>query len=350
MQANINHLVVDTKLATGIMPGNIASLLRDVTLKDEFRVNGGVYAYNLVVNGVGTVTGPVLVRREITLHPPEEQGKMVLFLSGLAAGVSVLTRVSDQKQHSPVHDREFTPLIIRGDVIAPSVSLENTVVAGNIHCDEAVIKDSIIIGVPYVRDTLRLENVVLLSYDAGEVRLFGRNTLLLPYAISRNSAPNFDDEVTRPPEIPEDRRDKEAAADANVAWMRYFGLCYTKYGCGEDAIICDRHRDGSCPYAPVRMNSEDVYPTREGTRSGHALTMAPRMLDLPKLSEEIKRVSQFVYNAQMYDHFDDSAKKWFLKDSIDSEDAMIRFIYRIIRAAFDDDKDKDPTQETPTNP
>ena len=60
MQANINHLVVDTKLATGIMPGSIASLLRDVTLKDEFRVNGGVYAYNLVVNGVGTVTGPVL--------------------------------------------------------------------------------------------------------------------------------------------------------------------------------------------------------------------------------------------------------------------------------------------------
>ena len=148
MQANPNHIVVNTKLNTAVLPGNIASMLRDVTLQDDFRVNGGVYAYNLTAEGNGTVTGPVLVRREAILRPPDDPQKRLLFQAGLFAGVSVLTQVSDQKKASPVHDEGCFPLVVRGDIVAPTVSLENTVVVGNIHSADAVLKDSIIMGGP----------------------------------------------------------------------------------------------------------------------------------------------------------------------------------------------------------
>ena len=338
MQSNPNHLVIDSRVESSVLPGNIAGLLRDVTLTDGFDIRGGVYAHNFAANGSGTVSGPVFVRREATLRPPEPwaEGQHMLFQSGLAAGSAVTTEVSDQKQGNPVVDPNYIPLIIRGDIISPSVSLENAVVVGGIHTNQAVIKDSIVLGSAIVTGRLRLENVVILSYESTSVELHGRNTLLVPYSVSR-SEPVFDS--ASPAVKPSDPLDEGPAEDGNTAWMRYFALCFSDHGCGEVRLNCPRHSEGSCPYPEVRMTKDDVLPTGDIGDRKYALTLAPRLLNMEQTRENVDKISDFLGQAYQFEHYEDSAQSGFIHEISqqpeDQMDEMERLLYRVLKPIFD---------------
>ena len=346
-QANLLSVTISERVPGSVLPSRSAELLRDVVLEDGFDVRGSVYAHNLQASGGGIVDGSVFVRREAVLSPPEpyfeddDESRPMVFQSGVYAGVAVATELPANKKSSPVQNSTYVPLIIRGEVAASRVRLENAVVIGNVRADNAVLKDSIILGTPVISQRLQVEHCVMVSFNAGTVELIGRNTLLFPYAVS-DAVPSFDTERTKAAAQP--TVDSEPAPDGDETWVRYLGLCFEYGGCGGDegpervSMSCVRHFEGSCPYQLVRMRSSDVREVkRQDGRDAYAFTLADRLLNVSKMRRTLMTIVTILRTANYFGHYDESARELFRSDYADNTDPLISMLYRLVKPSIDRD-------------
>lgn len=299
---NENHILIKEEVQTPILPSKKAELLRDISLKAGFIVHGAVYAQNMDIEGQGIVDGPVFAKKEIRIVPPLDGDDKIILRRGINAGRAILVEVSNLGKSSPVRDCSFTPLVVRGDICTGQLKLENALVFGNIHCENAYIKESIIIGSPIVASKLQIENSAMISFNAGAVEVYGRNTLWVPYGIARDSIEFC------PVDLPETGQEVE---DAAFGWIRYIGLCNsTKTGCGEPLIACDQYLDGTCMYRDIRFDPKDILNVkREDNTYNQILTFAPRILDLSSIEENLEAISQFIIRVLLFEHLDDASKE-----------------------------------------
>lgn len=330
-QSDENFLVIESTVEHPIYPARASQLHRNVILKGDLDVKGGIYCNNLRAEGQVRVHGPVLVKEEIELSPPEQLNQTMIFRQGINALRALSVKLSDLRPYSPVSQKDYTPLIFNGNVCAPAVRLENTVLLGNVISDNALLKDCIILGSPIIKESLILENCLVISFQAGSVRFRGRNTLLVPYGISRSPilAEHFED-VSRDEDddvgfhdVPgEESGEAEGDSyqsptfdpvlpDAYRAWVRYIGFCgLERHGCGERIVSCTEHYNGTCKYSDVRLEPEDVLVTQDADGQPiWMLTLAHRIISLTQIEDDLARLKQFMKTIQTMDHMEDSARE-----------------------------------------
>jgi hypothetical protein len=296
-----NNAVITKELDGSFYPNAQMEIPRDVILREPFYVKGGVYAQNIRNNGTGTVVGPVMAGREITLTTPTAPNQKPLrFLSGLNATHSILIQEKNfPLEKTVINDIKQAGLIVRGDVVSDTVRLENTLILGSVQARQAFLKNSVIVGSVLAEEELRLTNSTFVSFSAGKATLVGQNACWLPFGISGEPI-QFD-------------KAESGNGNSTQAELRYLGICRTDtFGCGfaEGSICCEKFTAGACEYPNVRLGVSDVHPhtTEAGTKC-YALTLARRALNLEQISDELQRVQEFLKTLLLYEHLDDFSKR-----------------------------------------
>jgi hypothetical protein len=321
-QSDDNFLVIEEDVEYDIYPARADHLKRNIILKGDFDVKGGIYTNNLEAEGRVHVHGPVIAKQEIELRPPEQDtGRPMMFSQGITAVRAITVTVNDLNPFSPVSTPGYTPLVIKGDVCSPKVHLENAVLVGNVRAESALIKDCLIFGSPIVTQDLQLENSLVLSFQAGSVQFRGRNTLLVPHGISRSpitedsferiqNDSDFDEDYGEIEDI-----ESDTPAPDDRAWIRYLGLCsLPEHGCGERILSCERHYNGTCPYSDVRLSHDDVLLTKDKESNPvWMLTMAHRIINLKKVEDELKQLKSFTKIVLTMDHMDNRTRQDILE-------------------------------------
>lgn len=312
-----NLVVIDKEVHGSFLPSSKERLLTDVVLRAGFRIRGGLYGNNITVEGEGAVDGPVMAKRDIVIRPPEIKDKSVVFKTGLSARLAISVKVPSTSTLNPVNTAGNTPLIIRGDVIAPTVLLENAVVVGNVYANDATIKDSVILGCPLVEGQLILRNTTALSFRAGSVQLHRSNSLLVPFGLAQSDIMFCE---------PRDDEESAAAGQRNrKASLRYMALCRDRGpdednevgpgwpGCGSLAwFTCPKYYCGECSHEDILMDEDDILDITRGGKPMRAITMAPRLLDLTKVEKNLDYVSEFISDLLFLDHYSRTSRKDFL--------------------------------------
>jgi len=295
-----NNVLVTGELEGSFHPAAQMEIPRDVILKEPFYVKGGVYGQNIRNNGAGTVTGPVMAGREITLTAPPEHDKPINFLSGINATYSIMVEEKAfPLEQTVVNDIEQAGIIVRGDVISDIVRLENALIIGNVRSRQAFLKNSMIVGSAMVEEELHLTNSTFISFSAGRATLSGQNSCWLPYGISGQPIQFEEEQLT----------------DGNTtkAELRYIGLCHTEaFGCcaSEGNICCEQFLSKQCEYPSVCLGAPDIHPHTTGdSEQFYALTLARRALNMEKIKEELQRVQKFLKELLLYEHLDDASKQ-----------------------------------------
>ena len=161
----------DNLVKTAILPKTSGELERDVNIQGNVKIEGAVYARNLVIDsGPSEFFGAVYAHNE--LHIKNDAADTVMFRKAVASSGSVVS------------------LLLKGyciygsDINAANVKLKNCFVAGSIFAGEIQLENSVVLGGCFASKTLTLQNVIAGTFNAPEVKAGGINYLLYPTAFS----------------------------------------------------------------------------------------------------------------------------------------------------------------------
>ena len=161
----------DNLVKTAVLPKNSGELERDVNIQGNVKVEGSVYARNLIIDtGPAEFLSAVYAHNE--LHIKNDSSDMVLFRKAVASSGTVAALLLKGK------------CIFGADINAASVKLKNCFVAGSIFASEIQLENSVVLGGCFASRSLVLQNVVTGTFNAPEVSAGGTNYLLYPTAFS----------------------------------------------------------------------------------------------------------------------------------------------------------------------
>jgi cytoskeletal protein CcmA (bactofilin family) len=161
----------DNLVKSAILPKNSVDLDRDINIQENVRIEGPVYARNLIIDS-GPVEFVSAVYAHNELHIKNDADKAIFFRKATASSGGIVS------------------LLIKGrcihgsDINANSVKLKNCFVAGSIFANEIQIENSIVLGGCFGAKKLTLHNVIARTFNALEVNAGGINYLLYPTAFS----------------------------------------------------------------------------------------------------------------------------------------------------------------------
>ncbi len=368
--------VFEGDLDSSILPSDSKMLLDNIKLKNNFRINGAIYGHNIEIRGKGFVNGPIMAREEIIIYPPTQEDEQILLSSGISSRKAISVKIPKKGKQTPVNDPKFAPLVIKGDVCSNIVHLENAIVLGNIHSDDAYLKDSIILGVPIIQNKLELTNTMVVTFDAKIVNLYKSNTLWLPYGIASERISFTEDSGENPQEsgLVDDERQihdiiygfpsevtckvceskykiehpiqftcskcetyidirgdgsvimtldisgsndglKEQPDDAHSSWLRYIGLCRSNHGCGEGHISCKDFNTKRCMYKDTRINEDDILHMKSYGETIKAATLATRLLDTREIERQVSAITEILQGMMLFEQFDERSKRKFVENA-----------------------------------
>ncbi|MCL2443472.1 MAG: hypothetical protein FWD13_08430 [Treponema sp.] len=161
----------DNLVKTAILPKTSGELERDVHIQGNVKVEGAVYARNLILDtGPAEFEGAVYAHHE--LHIKNDAVDTIYFDKAVASSGSVVA------------------LLIKGrgvfgaDINAGSVKLKNCFVAGSIFANEIQLESSVVLGGCFASKKLSLHNSITGTFNSPEVSAGGINYLLYPTAFS----------------------------------------------------------------------------------------------------------------------------------------------------------------------
>ena len=145
----------------------------DGTSKDgPFKIDGSAYGRSMRFRGPGIVTGSVLGRGDVSLENHSDGTQS--FLSGLSVNGSLVARSRGEAlQDSLMGSVDKADYILRGDVLATNVVLENAIVFGNIEANRVHVTSCIVFGAIIAKEKLTITASTLLYYHAPEVTFEG---------------------------------------------------------------------------------------------------------------------------------------------------------------------------------
>jgi hypothetical protein len=147
-------------------------------------IPGSVYGRQMRFVGPGDIGGPVLGRGDIELKAAVKGAQR--FLGGLAASGSIVSPPrQDGLQESLAADIKRASHIIRGDVLAHHVYLENAVIFGNVEAENVTLRHCIVFGAAIARAQLQITASTVFYYHANEVVFEGPCALVQAMGVSQ---------------------------------------------------------------------------------------------------------------------------------------------------------------------
>jgi len=161
----------DNLVKTAILPKTSGELERDINIQGNVKVEGAVYARNLIIDsGPTEFISAVYAHNE--LHVKNDAQDTILFRKAIASSGTVAALLLKGK------------CVFGADINAGSVKLRNCFVAGSIFANEIQLENSVVLGGCFASKKLVLQNVVAGTFNAPEVSAGGINYLLYPTAFS----------------------------------------------------------------------------------------------------------------------------------------------------------------------
>ena len=161
----------DNLVKTAILPKTNAELERDLNIQGNVKVEGAVYARNLILdNGPAEFLSAVYAHNE--LHVKNDAKDTILFRKAIASSGSVVALLLKGQ------------CVFGADINAASVKLKNCFVAGSIFANEIQLENTIVLGGCFASKQLILQNIITGTFNAPEVSAGGINYLLYPTAFS----------------------------------------------------------------------------------------------------------------------------------------------------------------------
>jgi hypothetical protein len=155
----------------------------------RYIIPGSVYGRQLRFVGPGDIGGPILGRGDVELKASGDG--LQRFLAGVAANGSVASPPRhDGLRDSLVADIRKASHVIRGDVLAQNVYLENAVIFGNVEANNVTLRHCIIFGAAIAREQLHVVASTVFYYHARDVRFEGPCALVQAMGVSQ-SKPEF---------------------------------------------------------------------------------------------------------------------------------------------------------------
>ena len=156
---------------TAILPKSSSELERDVNIQGNVKVEGAVYARNLILDsGPAEFFSAVYAHSE--LHVKNDAEDSIVFRKAVASSGSVVALLVTGQ------------CIFGADINAASVKLKNCLVAGSIFANEVQLENSVVLGGCFASKSLSLHNTITGTFNAPEVSAGGTNYLLYPTAFS----------------------------------------------------------------------------------------------------------------------------------------------------------------------
>jgi hypothetical protein len=161
----------DNLVKTAILPKTSGELERDVNIQSNVKIEGAVYARNLIVDS-GPAEFLCAVYAHNELHVKNDADDTIVFRKAVASNGSVVSLLLKGE------------CIYGADINAACVKLKNCFVAGSVFAEEIQLENSVVLGGCFASKTLSLHNVIAGTFNAPEVKAGGINYLLHPTAFS----------------------------------------------------------------------------------------------------------------------------------------------------------------------
>jgi hypothetical protein len=161
----------DNLVKTAILPKTGSELERDVNIQGNVKVEGAIYARNLIIDsGPTEIEGAVYAHNE--LHVKNDAVDQIVFRKAVASSGSVVSLLLKGN------------CIYGADINATSVKLKNCFVAGSIFASEIQLENTIVLGGVFASKSLTVQSVIVGTFNAPEVKSGGINYMLYPTAFS----------------------------------------------------------------------------------------------------------------------------------------------------------------------
>ena len=155
----------------GILPERTAELSRSVNVHGNVVVEGGVYAESLVISdGPAEFRNAVFANKEIHVRSTAKQ--LTIFRKAVASADTISAYVTDGR------------VLFGADVNADVVRLKNCYVGGSIYAGTVELESCVVLGGVFASNKLSMSNVMVGTFHAPEVSMFGINYLFYPTAFS----------------------------------------------------------------------------------------------------------------------------------------------------------------------
>jgi hypothetical protein len=146
--------------------------LDGLSKEGAFHVDGAVYGRDLRLRGPGAVLGPILGRGDVALE--NHSGQVQRLMAGLHANGNVVARSRGAPLGSLLgRGLAGADYVIRGDVVAEHVSLENAVVFGNVRGRRVRLTACLVLGQVLATEEAVVSASTLFAYETPSIRFEG---------------------------------------------------------------------------------------------------------------------------------------------------------------------------------
>ena len=270
----------------------------DGSSKDgPFKIDGSTYGRSMRFIGPGMVTGSVLGRGDVKLDNHSD-GKQH-FLSGLSVNGNLVSKSRGSAlQDSLMGDVNKADYVLRGDVLATNVVLENAIVFGNIEANKIHVTSCIVFGALIAKEKLTVTASTLLYYHAPEV-VFEGPCMMVNAMGESNEPPVFatyedgagtlwDPDLRFYPVL---RGDKGSEPLANRPWAAK--------GDAYDAAALYPETD----WVRVDVESVEDKPGSKPTDERHVLTISGRALNFKALEDHLDDIYRLLNSGLEFEHY-----------------------------------------------
>ena len=161
----------DCVVTGGILPERAAELSRSVNVRGNVVVEGGVYAESLEISdGPAEFRNAVFANKEI--HVRSDVKQPIIFRKAAASADTVSAFVMDGR------------VLFGADVNADVVRLKNCYVGGSIYAGTIELESCVVLGGVFASGKISMSNVMVGTFHAPEVSMYGINYLFYPTAFS----------------------------------------------------------------------------------------------------------------------------------------------------------------------
>ena len=262
-----------------------------------FQIDGSVYGRSMRFIGEGTVTGSILGRGDVRLENHTD-GKQ-RFMSGLSVNGNLVAKSRGAAlQESLAGDLNKADYVLRGDVLATNVVLENAIIFGNIEANRIHVTSCIVFGALIAKEKLTVTASTLLYYHAPEVVFEGPCMMV-----------NAMGESNEPPVFATYEDGGGSLWDAD---LRFYPAVRPERG---TEMIMNRpwtHPAGRYDAAKLYPETDwvrvDVAPIESddpnaATEERHVLTISGRALNFKELEEHLDDIFSLLKSGLEFEHY-----------------------------------------------
>ena len=267
-----------------ILPGRRAEMWRDVYLESGAHIDGGIWCGSLSVLGSNVRVAEAIYCRgpaRIAVADASGDEDAINFESCFTSPDSLVI------ENAPSKVRFWS------DIYTEQLTTSNAFVYGNIFANRAIIRDSVVLGGVFCRDSLTVERSLISTFDTGRARLGPGTLLFFPGAVARD----------------------EIILEAPVEVLTFYSLYRQQ---GGDSVLLDEADIIELTVPGVQDRDEPGVPERR-----YLLSVAERVLDSQPVIDHLAFNRKFLEHLALRSHLVPDAQEELFRDSTDELEAVL---------------------------